>query len=240
MAAEDRDRIVCAPGWFVSKLREKAVQELSESESNANEQEKPFVSESNTLLAWSTRTVFRAHSPSPKRPISILNVFNIRSVLPDLFPVNTANMGNSLTICQTHLPYSFINQQPLGSVASQFRQSLVAQRTRDQVEALAAIENQAMQQTGHPPILGLSDMLIFGCSNWHQARFFEVDFSSAVLKQGIPGDKRFSAVSKPSLILPGSLEVRIPMGNIGCVMGKDPRGELVVVVLFGEGDLGEG
>ncbi|OJJ83076.1 uncharacterized protein ASPGLDRAFT_58866, partial [Aspergillus glaucus CBS 516.65] len=84
-------RLVCVPGWFVSKLRETAMNELTESKSD-DKGEKPFISESDILLAWKARTINRAINPSPQKSISILNTLNIRPILPDLFPTNAAYM----------------------------------------------------------------------------------------------------------------------------------------------------
>lgn len=53
-------RIVCVPGWFVSQLREKAMNELtvsgSVSASRDGKEEKSFISEGDILLAWKART----------------------------------------------------------------------------------------------------------------------------------------------------------------------------------------
>lgn len=53
-------RIVCVPGWFVSQLREKAMNELAVSgsgfASRDGKGEKPFISEGDILLAWKART----------------------------------------------------------------------------------------------------------------------------------------------------------------------------------------
>lgn len=203
-------RLVCVPGWFVSKLRETAMNELTESKSD-DKGEKPFISESDILLAWKARTINRAINPSPQKSISILNTLNIRPILPDLFPTNAAYMGNAMMLAFTYLPFAAINNNPLGTTASQICQSIVTQRTREQVEVFAAIERQSFQRSGQPAIIGSPNMLIFVCANWHQSRYFDVDFSPAVVKRK---GERVSPVGKPALVVPGMPEIRMPMASI--------------------------
>ncbi|ODM20812.1 hypothetical protein SI65_03865 [Aspergillus cristatus] len=153
-----------------------------------------------------SQNINRTINPSPPKPISILNALNIRPIVPDIFPTNAAYMGNAIMLAFTYLPFASIDHNPLSTTASQIRQSIVTQRTREQIEAFAAVERQSSQQTGQPPIVGSPNMLNFVCSNWHQSRYFDVDFSPAVVRHGLPEGER------------------MPMASITYIMGKDAKG----------------
>jgi len=64
-------------------------------------------------------------------------------------------------------------------------------------------------------------MLTFVCTNWHQSQYFDVDYTPVVMKHGLPVRKRASEVGKPVLVILGGTESRIPIGNVGYVVGKD-------------------
>lgn len=102
---------------------------------------------------------------------------------------------------------------------------MVTQRTREQIEAFAAVEGRSFQQTGQPPIVGSPNMLNFVCSNWHQSRYFDVDFSPAIVKHGLPEGKRVSLVGKPALVVSGLPEIQMPVASITYIMGKDAKGD---------------
>lgn len=68
-------------------------------------------------------------------------------------------------------------------------------------------------------------MLNFVCSNWHQSRYFDVDFSPAIVKHGLPEGKRVSLVGKPALVVPGLPEIQMPVASITYIMGKDAKGD---------------
>lgn len=160
---------------FVSKLRETAIDKLTESESN-DKRGKPFISEGDILLAWETRSINCAINPSPKKVISILNALNIRPAPPDIFFTNTAYIGNAIMLVFTYLPFASINNNPLSTTAGQLHQLVTIQHIGEQVEAFAAIERQSFQRSRQSSTIGSPNMLTFVCTNWHQSQYFDVDF----------------------------------------------------------------
>lgn len=65
----------------------------------------PFVSESDVLVAWWVQCIVRCIRPSLQTPIAILNNFNIRPVLLERFPRDTAYIRNAWLTAHTILPF---------------------------------------------------------------------------------------------------------------------------------------
>lgn len=205
-------RLVCIPGSILTEMREAAMQELSAGDDGN------FVSESDVLLAWWVQCIVQSMRPSGKTPVTLLNNFNIRPCFPELFPRDTAYVGNAWLTSHTILTADEVLERPVSYLASKLRHSLLAQRSKDQIKDYMAVQREGMKKI-EPTIasmLGLSNMLIH-CSNWHQARFFDVDFSPAII---CPAKKTRSA-ARPRLIIPNTF-YRWPMLlNTGSVIGKD-------------------
>ena len=67
-------------------------------------------------------------------------------------------------------------------------------------------------------------MIMVTLSNWHKARFFDFDFSAAVVKTGIPLEQRANKLGRPSYINVSGESHSIPLRNAGPVIGKDAAG----------------
>ncbi|KAJ5880346.1 uncharacterized protein N7473_011399 [Penicillium subrubescens] len=208
-------RLVCIPGSIVTEMREAAIQELSAGDGE------DFVSESDVLLAWWAQRIVQSMLPSGKIPVTLLNNFNIRPSFPDLFPRDTAYVGNAWLTAHTILPADEVLERPVGYLAFKLRHSLLAQRSKNQIRDYIAVQREGMEKVDATlaSMLGVSNMLIH-CSNWHQARFFNVDFSPAIIG---PAKKARSA-GRPRLIIPNTF-YRWPMLlNTGSIIGKDVDG----------------
>ncbi|KAJ5887881.1 hypothetical protein N7495_007922 [Penicillium taxi] len=211
------DRLVCIPGSIVTEMREAAIRELSVSVGAVD----VFISESDVLLAWWAQCIVRSMQPSGQTHVTLLNNFNIRPTFPDRFPQHMTYVGNAWLTAHTILTADQVLKRPVSYLASKLRRSLVAQRSKEQVNAYMAVQQGGMDKVGVTlaSAMGVSNMLIH-CSNWHQARFFEVDFSPAVVG---PVEKTLS-VGRPRLILTKTI-YRWPMLiNNGSVIGKDTDG----------------
>jgi hypothetical protein len=221
----DSYRIICIPGHFINKLRTQALHELAERERN-NEQPAPFLTESDVLLAWWFKAMIKGLNPSPSRLISLMNVFDIRSIaLHETTPSHksTAFVTNAAISSYTHLRVHQILTKPVSFVASQIRQSLLQQRTKSQVEAWFAHQKSSLVNIANPPMFGEPTSFLICCSNWHRARFFELDFSSAVVSPGaLPLQDR--PVGRPSYVIPTFHSVNFPGRNVGPIIGKDAAG----------------
>jgi hypothetical protein len=87
--------------------------------------------------------------------IVIMNAYGLRSVLAnDLLPVGTAYVSSAVFAVFAFLPAYQIFQKPLSFVAAQIRRSIQEQGTRSQIEALAALNQKTISETGHSPVFG--------------------------------------------------------------------------------------
>ncbi|OKP11763.1 hypothetical protein PENSUB_2629 [Penicillium subrubescens] len=134
-------RLVCIPGSIVTEMREAAIQELSAGDGE------DFVSESDVLLAWWAQRIVQSMLPSGKIPVTLLNNFNIRPSFPDLFPRDTAYVGNAWLTAHTILPADEVLERPVGYLAFKLRHSLLAQRSKNQIRDYIAVQREGMEKT---------------------------------------------------------------------------------------------
>lgn len=212
-------RLICIPGPCVDRMRNHAIQELSQGREPG--QDSPFVSDGDILLSWATRTIVKALGVSPSRPLSVCNIFNSRATLLQKSPSdNTAFITNPCLLAPTFLSAGDALNLSTGHLASQFRTSLIQQRTRPQCEAQLAMRHQSFVETGSFPVCIDPSSVLVCCTNWHQARFYDIDFSSAVrCSKG-----QSNRVGKPASILVSRDLTGRGIPNLGNVFGKDGEG----------------
>ncbi|RAH85214.1 hypothetical protein BO86DRAFT_445733 [Aspergillus japonicus CBS 114.51] len=232
----EEQRILCIPGAFVDGMRSQAIQELTTTTTTTGGKANspaPFLSESDVLLAWWTKVTIRALNPASNRLLALMNIFDFRSLVlpPDLADPsqNVAVIGNVTFPAYTLLRVRDILAMPVSQLAAHIRHSLVQQRTKPQVEALAALIRETLETKGvDATLFGEYDTLLMAWSNWHKGRLFEIDFSAAVTSVGAStaeGERRrANPVGRPSYIIANAC-VNSPMPtNLGPMMGKDAAG----------------
>jgi hypothetical protein len=217
------EHVVCVPGKYIKQMRQGALEQLAaESKSEGKE---PFLSEADVHYSWWSRVMLSALNPAADRTVALCSVFNIRGLLGDLLPANGAYVGNAAKATCAILSVHQVLEKPLGFVASQLRAALLEQRTREQVEAIAAMQKAATEKTGSSVLyFGDQGMLALVCSDWSKAKLFEVDFSPAVVKVGLPLAQRANRLGRPSYILPAIHKGFYAARNSGVVVGQDPAG----------------
>jgi hypothetical protein len=217
---KEEQRVIFLPGQYLEGMRENALLELGP---KSNEREKPFISESDTLYAWWSRTMLTALRPALHSTILLMNIFDIRHTLAnDINSPNFAYVANSSLFVPTCLPARQILQRHLSFVASQLRCTLEHQRTREQVEALAALQKQSIEKTSWPPLIGDSNSLLIICTNLHKGKIFNIYFSPAVLVSGVP--QKTNKLGRPSNINWTSHYRNYSLRNVVGVIGKDADG----------------
>lgn len=224
---KEESRIVCLPAAYMQKLRAEAKADLEAQHKGSGE--KPFVSDGDLVSGWITRMVTRQlERPNSTRMIQVMNAYGMRSLLAnDLLPSHSAYVANAVTGVWAMVPAKDILNKPLSFIASKIRRSIVEQGERSQVEARRALDRASIAKTGQPGLYGDKGMRMIIISNWSKARFFENDFSAAVVKPGIPEDssERHSKVGRPAYIQTGGYnDGSFPLRNAFPVMGKDPFG----------------
>ncbi|KAG4222288.1 hypothetical protein PC116_g29237 [Phytophthora cactorum] len=103
------------------------------------------------------------------------------------------------------------------------RRSIAEQGTRAQVEARAAIDLAAGKR-GKTALFGDPAMVPMMISNWSKAKFFDTDFSAAVVRPGADPEKRANKTGRPSYIQPNGLMNGMPTRNSFPIVGKDAAG----------------
>lgn len=183
---EIQDKVISIPNIYVQKMREKALQELKTQQSSSPQSSSKgkdiFISEGDILLAYLSKTLIRALNPPPTTPIQISNVFDTRSILN--ISQQGAYTGNATIPSCTSFTAQTLQTNPTSKIALALRLSLNEQRTPTQVHAMSSLRKKTLQETGYLPLVGDSRQISITCTNWHRARFFELDFKAARVDSG--------------------------------------------------------
>ncbi|KAI0008700.1 hypothetical protein F4779DRAFT_628288 [Xylariaceae sp. FL0662B] len=216
-------RMACIPARHVKTLHQGALADLA-SQSNGDEKKKPFVSEGDVISGWMTRLALR-HLRGTNQTVSIMNALGMRTALAkDLLPATSAYVGNAVGGVYALIPMRELFSRPLGYVASVIRRSIVEQGTREQVEARAAVDREAHRRRTRA-IFGDARMTPVMFSNWNKAKFFETDFSAAVVRPGtVDAATRANKPGRPSYIQPNGLVSHLSTQNSFLIVGKDAEG----------------
>lgn len=219
--ATSENRFVRVPAAYVKALHDRALADVRGTDT-------AFVSEGDALSAWYARRLLQAlgKSPASAQPLAVSNVFGLRRVLTDLLPAGRPYVGNTVYAISVFTTVREFLAAPLGHAAARIRRSYQEQGTREQVEAHQALQRKAVREGRN---LAFSDPWghMVSCSNWTQARFFDIDFSAAVVDEG-PVHHAGQAPGRPSLVLGRTFgsRVALPMVNAFTILGKDARGDV--------------
>ena len=221
--SKEEARVVCLPAQFVQGLKREALEDLSKVSENRDS--KPFLSDGDVICAWWSRIVVEALQPGSKRTVTIFNAFDMRHVLSkDLLPPDRAFVSNASIAILTFVSVADLFTKPVSYIASKVREGISQQRTTEQTQAFAFLTRDAITKTGRRPVFGDSSMLLVVFSNWCAAKFFEVDLSAAVLKEGLPRNKRSNELGVPSFVYSDSNMTGFSARNTFPILGKDAGG----------------
>ncbi|RYP60097.1 hypothetical protein DL769_008281 [Monosporascus sp. CRB-8-3] len=217
------ERMICVPAAYVENLRARAVSDLVVARGDAAE--KPFVSEGDVLSAWAVRALTRAVlPPTSNKTIMILNAFGLRWALADdRLPRDKAYVSNAVAAVYTYLSAKDLLTKPLGYVAGAVRQAIVEQGTPAQLETRRFLDREAIEKSGWPALYGDGWINMLIVSNWSKGRFFETDFSAAVVREG-GSAARTSKVGRPSYIQNCKYMKNFNSRGTIPVVGKDGAG----------------
>jgi hypothetical protein len=211
-------RIVCVPGVFVAEQRKRAIEEIRAATGDV----KAFVSDNDVLTAWFTRLAVSGFGKNSDKTIRIMNAFTLSMVLSnDHLPSGKAYISNAASEIYTFLKIKDFFTKPLSYVAYAIRRSMMEAGTREQVEALAGIK----RRTGDPwPIFGDASMEMISYSNWTKGKYFETDFSAAIVTEGFPRATRAEKPGFASMVQFNAWSTKFDLRNIMPIMGKDAAG----------------
>ncbi|KXH36172.1 ankyrin-2 ankyrin [Colletotrichum simmondsii] len=215
----EESRIACIPAAYIETLKKKVNQELSEQSAGP---EKLFASEGDIVTALIGR-LWSQHLPAnTNKPIVLGNVINIRPALAqDILPEKTAFISNATSLILTTITAEDLWTKPLSYTAAAVRQSIQEQGTREQIEARKALEKKHSAA-----FFGDKKMHQILLSNWGKAKFFETDFSSAVVEPHLASVAQPHKLGSPSLILNANYVSGFPLRFAGPIIGKDLDGNI--------------
>jgi hypothetical protein len=121
-------RTMVLPAAYMAELRREA--------SLTRSADVPFVSDGDLICAWFTRLVTSTHGWRGSRPITQLNVVDMRSRLPSVFDPTAVYLQNLTAIALSFLDAATVSTRGLGDVAAHLRTSITHQTTEPQLKAL--------------------------------------------------------------------------------------------------------
>lgn len=164
-------RTICLPKSTLSAFRQQAQKDIPATE---------FISDGDVLAAWTIRAV-SCSLPSP-RPVTALHAMNARFRLPSLLNADGVYLQNMLVPGFTFISPAMA-RGPIGPIALDNRQRLLAQATESQV--LAALRELCVLGDTGTLLFGEPDAVLVPFTDWTKARFFEkADFGAAVIEEG--------------------------------------------------------
>ena len=211
----EKSRVVCLPAAFMARLRAESAAEAKAADPEGN----GFLSDGDLISAWCARQMAE-HTPlGAGQTLCVTNAMGWRALLqPDVLEKGKAYLGNATCLSYAHVKAGDIVSRPLGYTASAVRRSLREQATRPQLEAVAHLLAETYQATGNPPVFGNAGMKLMVVSNWSKGRFFDMDFSPAVVGGAGEGGVR------PVYIQPCVFNKGFSTRNAFQVSGKDGAG----------------
>ncbi|KAI1340082.1 hypothetical protein F5Y15DRAFT_423498 [Xylariaceae sp. FL0016] len=250
----EETRIFRIPAAYLRSLRDAALATLAseaaintthDDDVGANLEKEPgphsnkrnplFLSEGDVLSAYIARlALHHLHPTHPDRLVVLMNALGMRSALASgddaLLPADRAYIGNAVAGAYAHVTVRELCGRPLAHAASRVRRAVVRQGTRAQIEARAAIDRGAAAR-GEVVAFGDVGMVPVVVSNWSKARFFDTDFSAAVVRTGAGGGGSEGAgetgrrLGRPVYIQPSGFVRGLPIRNSFQIVGKDGRGD---------------
>lgn len=174
-------RMVCIPRTFWEKMVADVRQELADEAAAQGNDEKPFVTEGDVLVAWWTRLCASHLGKDSSTTVAAQNAMSLRKVLGDdiLSPPDRPFISMALGFPTVVLPARDILTKPLSWLALKFRRAIAEQGTRAQVEAYTALQREFSPTMRMPVFFGDSGMYNLFFSNWQKAGLFDFDFSAA-------------------------------------------------------------
>lgn len=185
----DEKRVIYIPASSLRAMKAAALDNLNwnslADKQTVSESNPIFISDGDILCAFLSRLAVLNEAPNSTRQITIMNAFNLRSVLSSSYLPPTAGvcLSNVISGIWTLTTARDLIEKPLGNTALLIRKSLVEQSKYEQIEALAALTRTTFTKTGRPPFFGDGGTRMLFFSNWSKADFFNLDFGAAV-KEG--------------------------------------------------------
>ena len=214
--------VISLPNFDVQAMKQAALKELA---AEGYGKEDLFLSDGDVISAWvSGLAVKQIASPTSTKSIVIGNAYGLREMLgKDLLPKNTAYVANAVGMVYAIVPaFKYFNNS-VGQVALAVRRSIQEQGTRDEMEGFYTMMRAAMKKGGQV-VIGDWRSKLMVISNWTKAKLFETDFSAAVVKEGIPLQRRNTPLGRPSGLIAAGFMNGYSGRYAAPIYGKDADG----------------
>lgn len=221
---KESGRMVRFPGSWVDELRERAMEGLR---AKGIPEKDAFLSHGDVLLAFWCKTTMSVQHFRPSQPVHIINAMNVRGISEKVpLPGEKAYIGNAVLSAVTLTDMAEMNRLSVGEFAGRVRKDLKEQRDPRQIKAMVAwLLEYFNKGKGSPLPAGSWNQRIFSWSNWSRAKFYDMDFSSAVTKTGAATGERSTKVGRPSLVINFGHADGLTVRNGGPLIGQDARGD---------------
>lgn len=220
---EDKSRVIFVPASYVQSLRNAALADIIAEHKGEGGCDTPFVSEGDVMCAWWTRHILSRMPRDSTQTIAINIAVGLRWLLAkDMLPASSAYVGNAVAYVPAFMSARDVLIKPLGYVANAIRKALTELGTREQIEARLALDRTSQEETGNAALFGDPWMHMVVCTNWTKGKFYDVDFSAAVMKEGdhLGGQK----AGRPLYIQPHAFAKGFSLISGFSIMGKDADG----------------
>ncbi|KAI0595610.1 hypothetical protein F4775DRAFT_604863 [Biscogniauxia sp. FL1348] len=229
---EEEARVV-----FLKTLFEETRAEFNAGRAAAAENGKPsaasasasgptFLSEGDIICAYLTRLATLGQPRTSRQTLSVMNALGLRGTM---VPEGVAYVANAVWGVFARLTVGEAAGRPLWALAAAVRRSIAEYGTRAQLEARAAyLRARGADPSGMLDMYGDGGMVMVTYSNWSKARFFETDFSAAIVDVdgGSGGGSKPANYrrGRPSYIQSCGFVQNFSMRNAFPIIGKDNAG----------------
>ncbi|KAI1632585.1 hypothetical protein F4809DRAFT_656142 [Biscogniauxia mediterranea] len=195
-----------------------------------------FLSEGDILCAYVARLATLGRPGTSTQTLSVMNALGLRGAL--LPAAGAAYVANAVwgVFARVTVGEAASSSRPLHAVAAAVRRSIAEYGTRAQLEARAAfLRARGADPAGMLDMYGDAGMMMLTFSNWSKARFFETDFSAAIVDNdtktssgGSGGGSSSKPANyhrgRPSYIQSCGFVQNFSMRNAFPIIGKDNAG----------------
>lgn len=189
------------PAQFIAALRAGVEEDLRRGSTpaitttgNEEEEEVPFVSDGDLILAWGTRVLLSSSSAWAHCSAVICNVFDLRARLDSVFKTTGSGgpyLQNLILPATTVLSRDEAAGASVADIARRVRRAIVEQTTDAQVRRLLHLARVWFSSMGMMPLFARWDSRVISCTNWSKARFLEAaDFGPRAVVAETPAVRR--------------------------------------------------
>ncbi|KAI1491100.1 hypothetical protein F5X96DRAFT_693663 [Biscogniauxia mediterranea] len=194
-----------------------------------------FLSEGDILCAYLARLATLGRPVTSTQTLSVMNALGLRGTLLPAAGEGAAYVANAVWGVFARTTVGAAASRPLHATAAAVRRSIGEYGTRGQLEARAAfLRARGADPAGMLDMYGDGGMMMVTFSNWSKARFFETDFSAAIIVDSNDDTKTSGGGSsskpanyrrgRPSYIQSCGFVQNFSMRNAFPIIGKDNAG----------------